>query len=164
MSRIVIFGNSGSGKSTLASAYQVKRGFAHLDLDVLAWQDTVPPVRKRLAESIEEMDVFLNKNSSWVIEGCYADLLTHALKKADELIFLNPGVETCISNARKRPWEAHKYNSIETQNENLDMLITWIQQYADREDEFSLIAHKRLFTEFTRSKKEIIKNTDLTIW
>ena len=136
---------------------------SHLDLDVLAWQDTVPPIRCPLSESIEKIDEFINNHSKWVIEGCYADLLSHALRQADELVFLNQGIDTCVSNARKRPWEAHKYSSLEKQNQNLEMLISWIRQYADRDDEFSLLAHTRLFNEFPRLKKECKLNSEIKI-
>jgi len=76
------------------------------------------------------------------------------IKSANEVIFLNPGIETCISNCRKRPWEPHKYRSIEEQNSNLDMLVDWIKQYPTRNDEFSLESHQKLFDEFTGKKIE----------
>ena len=93
-----------------------------------------------------------------MIEGCYADLLALALPRATDLVFLNPGVDTCIANARNRPWEPHKYPSPEAQNANLNMLIGWIRDYAEREDEFSLAAHRRLFEGFAGRKREFTSN------
>jgi adenylate kinase family enzyme len=96
--RIVIFGNSGSGKSTLAKHYVAEYRLAHLDFDVLAWNDTNPPKRKSLKDSAVKIHKFLNENQNWVIEGCYSGLLGLAIKKANEVIFLNPGVKICIDN------------------------------------------------------------------
>ena len=76
MQRVVVFGNSGSGKSTLAKNYSVKYGIAHLDLDILAWQDTNPPTRIPLNDSVTKIEKFLEENQNWVIEGCYSDLLS----------------------------------------------------------------------------------------
>ncbi|MFW2374140.1 MAG: AAA family ATPase [Gammaproteobacteria bacterium] len=124
MKRIVIFGNSGSGKTTLAKEYSAKYNLPHLDLDTLAWKNTNPPERRAIEESTIDINEFLNINSKWVIEGCYTDLLSVATKEASKIIFLNPGIETCINNCKKRPWEPHKYASIEEQNKYLEMLIT----------------------------------------
>ena len=158
MQRIVIFGNSGSGKSTLAKDVAAKHTLSHLDLDVLAWQKTVPPKRKTIEESQLEIDLFLNNNHNWVIEGCYSDLLSLVIQKATEIIFLNPGVETCVDNCRNRPWEPHKYKTMEEQNNNLDLLINWVEQYPERNDEFSLSSHQKLFDAFTGTKTEYNSN------
>ena len=157
--RIVIFGNSGSGKSTLARAKAKALGCPHLDLDTVAWRRGVePPARMALAESEGEIRPFLEASQSWVIEGCYADLLGLALPASTELIFLNPGVETCILNARARPFEPHKYPSKEAQDANLEMLLQWIAHYPERDDEFSLTAHRRLFEAYRGPKSELTSN------
>ena len=105
----MIFGNSGSGKSTLAKRLCEADGLSHLDLDTLAWMPTVPPERKPLIESEYEISNFIESNGSWVIEGCYSDLLEMAMPFSDEIIFMNLSIESCIENARNRPWEPHKY-------------------------------------------------------
>ena len=159
MRKIVIFGNSGSGKSTLAKELCAEEDLAHLDLDTVAWQAaTWPPVRENLAKSKKVIDKFLDEHRGWVIEGCYSDLIALVLDQATELYFLNPGVEACIENCKNRPWEPHKYASIEKQNENLMMLIQWIQEYESRNDEFSLKSHRKLFDEFERKKTEYRSN------
>ena len=157
-SRIIIFGNSGSGKSTLARQYATRLAVGHLDLDTLAWADGDPPTRKPLPDSAALIEQFLAENHGWVIEGCYADLLRMVTARASEMIFLNPGVETCIANCRQRPWEPHKYESPAKQNENLEMLIAWIRQYPERDDEFSLAAHRQLFDDFGARKTEYQSN------
>ena len=158
MHRIIIFGNSGSGKSTLARHFTSEYGLAHLDLDTLAWQDSSPPERKPIEESFAEISRFINGNQSWIIEGCYSDLLSLAMKTADKVIFLNPGVETCMDNCKSRPFEPHKYESQEAQDKNLEMLLNWVRQYPDRVDEFSLMSHQKLFNEFAGNKTEYLSN------
>jgi hypothetical protein len=130
-----------------------------MDLDTVAWDtDAATPTRCALKQSQQHIAAFMEAHDAWVIEGCYADLLALALPSATELVFLNPGAESCISNARKRPWEPHKYASPEAQNANLDMLISWIAQYEQREDEFSLQAHQKLFATFHGKKTEYLAN------
>jgi hypothetical protein len=124
----------------------------HLDLDTLAWIPTVPPRRKALADSKQEIDAFLRSSASWVIEGCYADLIEMALPQATEIIFMDLPVDACIANARQRPWEPHKYESKKAQDDNLNMLIDWISRYAEREDTFSRSAHVGLFESFSGKK------------
>src|SRR5438093_2525668 len=159
MSRIVIFGNSGSGKSTLAAAVAREAGLPHLDLDTLAWES--PTVRRPLDDSVAAIAAFLDRNPQWVIEGCYARLLEAVLPHATELRFLNPGVEACIRNCRCRPWELHKYPSVEAQNQNLEMLIRWVQEYETRDDEYSLSLDRQLFAEFDGEKVEYTDNIQM---
>ena len=160
MKKILIFGNSGSGKSTLANKLRASFGLQHLDLDILAWEETQPPTRKVLSESVLILENFISKHNNWVIEGCYADLLTYVSKSANEIIFLNPGKETCIERCESREWESHKYESKEAQDKNLDMLINWVKEYDDREDEFSLKAHKFIFSSFAGKKTEVKNNEE----
>ncbi len=141
VSRVVIFGNSGSGKSTRARSL----GLPHLDLDTLAWEPGLPPTRRELAASTADIETFVAANPTWVIEGCYADLLDLVVPDATDVIFLDLSVEACVANARARPWEPHKYESREAQDANLDMLVDWIRQYPVRDDTFSRDAHEALF-------------------
>jgi adenylate kinase family enzyme len=158
MQKILIFGNSGSGKSTLAKQLSAKFNLAHLDLDTLAWSKQKSTTRKPLIKSKKDIDRFLTKNDAWVIEGCYADLLGFVINSANKVVFLNPGENTCIDNCKKRPWEPHKYKSLEEQDKNLEMLINWIKQYSTRNDEFSLKAHRNLFDNFKGNKVEYQSN------
>jgi adenylate kinase family enzyme len=156
--RILIFGNSGSGKSTIAKKLCEAKGLAHLDLDTLAWQHTVPPQRKPLDESLISIQNFIDVNQGWVVEGCYADLLEQLLPFCDEIVFMNLPIAACIANAIQRPWEPHKYESKEAQDANLEMLMEWIKQYDQRADEFSYSAHRRLFDDFAGQKREVCSN------
>lgn len=154
-----MFGNSGSGKSTLARQLCDLHKLEHVDLDDLAWQATSPPQRQPVAESERQIISFIHSSLAWVIEGCYTDLLEIAAPFATEIIYMNLPVETCIANARKRPWEPHKYDSKQAQDANLDMLITWISQYEHRQDTFSATAH-RLFFDAFRGEKTVYTSND----
>lgn len=158
MQRIVIFGNSGSGKSTLAIRLAGAIGCPHFDLDTIAWEPTTPPRRRALDASAAALTRFMDAHADWIVEGCYADLLAVAAARASRLVFLNPGVEACIANARARPFEPHKYSTPEAQDANLAMLIDWIRAYETRSDEFSLAAHRRLYHEFAGEKIELASN------
>lgn len=158
MKKYLIFGNSGSGKSTLAKHIADTEHAAHLDLDTLAWQPGCPPERAPLAQSKHHIDAFIASNKSWVIEGCYADLLALAVPQATEMIYLDLLTPLCIENARARPWEPHKYPSKAAQDANLDMLIDWIGQYDQRQDCFSRSAHDTLFRRFTGGKRRYVSN------
>lgn len=164
LDRVVIVGNSGSGKSALALRLTRIRGLAHLDLDTLAWEPVMPPVRRPLADSAREIDTFTQTNRRWVVEGCYADLLTLALPLCTLLIFLNPGVEACVQNARTRRWEPHKYRSKAAQDANLNMLIRWISEYDSRAGELSLAAHRGLYDGFERDKLEFTSPEVAASW
>lgn len=158
----MIFGNSGSGKSTLAKKLVNNEGLAHLDLDGLAWLPETPPVRAPLWESGEKIHDFVNSNSGWVIEGCYTDLLEIVSPLASEAIFMNLSVEQCVENAKKRPWEPHKYESKEAQDSNLEMLINWIKEYKKRDDTFSSLLHLKFYEGFVGKKSMITKNENHT--
>jgi len=156
--KVLIFGNSASGKSTLAKQLATSEQLAHLDLDTLAWQPTNPPTRALLADSGQAIEAFVHQHDSWVIEGCYSDLLAIVEAKASEVIFMNLSVEDCIINANNRPWEPHKYASKAEQDVNLAMLIEWISRYELRDDTFSKAAHLAFYQNYSGEKKMLTCN------
>ncbi|WP_086933134.1 AAA family ATPase [Agarilytica rhodophyticola] len=161
MRKVVIFGNSGSGKSTLAKALCQDEELSHLDLDTVAWLPSDPPQRKPISDAKLEVDDFINASDTWVVEGCYSDLLALVLTQASEIIFMNLSVEDCIANAKKRPWEPHKYVSKAEQDANLEMLIDWISQYPTREDVFSRSSHEALFNSYHGKKTMYTSNKNM---
>lgn len=154
--KIIIFGNSGCGKSTLAKKLSRQYKIPYFDLDNIAWQKTQPPLRADIKQSRQKLDEFINTHKQWIIEGGYADLISLISDHSNELIFLNPGSSVCIKNCKSRPWEPHKYSSIEAQNKNLNMLIDWLKLYPVRQDEFSLTAHRKIFDEYKGKKTELV--------
>lgn len=158
--RIVVFGNSGSGKSTLAHQLSRSFGLEHLDLDSIAWKPELPPVRRPFAESAADLETFFEAHPSWVVEGCYADLVAEAARHSTEMVFLNPPIDVCLANCRDRPWEPHKYSSEAAQSRNLQMLLEWVQAYTSRGDEFSLKRHREVFDSFGGAKHELRSNEE----
>lgn len=150
--RILILGNSGSGKTTLARALQDEFGLPHLDLDAIAWAQ--PGVRLRLPQSVAALEAFDQSHRSWVMEGSYASLVRVALPLCTEFRFLNPGVEACVANCERRPWEPEKYASPEEQDERLAFLLEWVRGYEARPDEYGLAQHRALFDGFDGVKHE----------
>lgn len=156
MNKVIVFGNSASGKSTLSKKLSLIHKLAHLDLDTLAWQEgTDMPKRRSLAESKVLLDTFMDEHEKWIIEGCYSDLFDLILDQAEEAFYLDLPLSQCIENARKRPWEPHKYESKQAQDENLNMLIDWISDYEIRTDCFSKKAHMALFEQFNGAKTQL---------
>lgn len=139
--RVAILGNAGSGKSTLARALAVAAGVPYLDLDSIAWEADRPAVARTEELARGDVHAFCRGNGSWVVEGCYATLIEVALSYGPALILLNPGREVCLANCRSRPWEPHKYASKEEQDENLQFLLSWVEDYYTRSDSLSLTAH-----------------------
>lgn len=102
-----------------------------------------------------ELAVFLAVNSAWVIEGCDGDLIQAALPHSSGLLFLNPGLATCLENNRRRPYEPHKYDSAEAQERMLPQLLSWVESYYSRNDPRSYPFHRRLFDSFAGNKREL---------
>ena len=82
-------------------------------------------------------------------------LIIAALPWATEIRFLNPGIETCLANCRRRLWEPEKYASKADQDARLEFLLQWVRDYAVRTDECSLARHRALYDGYSGSKLEI---------
>lgn len=143
--RVLVFGNSGSGKSTYAKALAARHGLAHLDLDSIVWEPGKIAVPRDPRSVAASLDAFLASHAEWVIEGCYGELVEAAAPRCAELVFLNPGLEACQANNRRRPWEPHKYASMELQDAMLANLQSWVAGYYQRDDAWSYRAHRRIF-------------------
>jgi adenylate kinase family enzyme len=151
--KVIILGNAGAGKSTLARKLIASQPAARLSLDEVAFQGGTE--RRPIQESIDDVKRWISEKESWIIEGCYADILEPVLAYGDELIFLNPGVDACIAHCRSRPWELEKFSSHQEQEENLDNLIQWVRSYETRADEYGLSRHRELYQSFCGKKREL---------
>lgn len=151
--KIILLGNAGAGKSTLSRVLIAKRPAARLSLDEVAFSGGTE--RRPLQDSIEDVKHWISRHSSWIIEGCYADIIEPVLIHCDELIFLNPGVEVCVAHCRSRPWEPEKFHSRQEQDENLENLIQWVRSYETRTDEYGLARHRALYESFRGRKSEL---------
>lgn len=152
---IAIMGNSGSGKTTLAKRLSQSGKISILDLDTIVWSEDVTPSRQPANLIQSKLEQFCQNQSNWIVEGCYGDLIEIVLQWKPQLIFLNPGEAICLRNCRDRPWEPHKYNSLEAQNSYLEYLLEWVSDYYHRTDEMSYVYHRRLFESYSGWKWEI---------
>jgi adenylate kinase family enzyme len=155
--RTLVVGNSGSGKSTFAARLAAREQLARLELDDIVWEPHQIAVARPLPAVHADLAVFLAAHDRWVIEGCDGDLVERALPVCTELVFLNPGVEVCLANDRRRPWEPHKYDSAADQERMLPFLLQWVESYYTRNDPRSYAYHRRLFDAFAGTKREIIE-------
>jgi adenylate kinase family enzyme len=154
-SRILIVGNSGSGKSTLAARIAGELSCAHLDLDSIVWEPGLVAVQRPFEVTRALLEAFVGSQRTWVVEGCYGELIERALPFCTELLFLNPGREACMRNNESRPWEPHKYKSPESQDAMLSNLQLWVSGYYERDDAWSYAAHRELFEGFPGCKREV---------
>lgn len=158
--RIAIVGNSGSGKSTLAGRLATDTDIPVLDLDTVAWEAAKTAVPRAADEAAADVHTFCNASRRWIIEGCYAHLIESALKFKPQLLVLDPGLQQCLSNCRTRPWEPHKYASMEEQDEHLAFLLGWVAGYYERDDDMSLAAHKLVFEGYDGPKQWLSSLSD----
>lgn len=157
--RIALIGNSGSGKSTLSQQLAARYALPMLDLDTVAWEPGKIAVARDPAAATRDVQAFCARDQ-WVVEGCYAGLVRDALAFSPVLLFLEPGVEVCIENCRSRPWEPHKYESKQAQDERLEFLLAWVREYYTRSGDLSLAAHQVLFDEYRGPKHKLTARTD----
>lgn len=152
--KILIYGNSGSGKSTYAKTLAAQHELAHLDLDSIVWEPNKIAVQRDPPAIAASLTAFVSAQPRWVIEGCYGELVEAASAHCTQLVFLNPGLATCQANNLQRPWEPHKYASMEQQNAMLANLQAWVAGYYHRDDSWSYTAHRRIFDGHTGAKVE----------
>lgn len=155
--KAAIIGNSGSGKSTLARQLAASTDAAVLDLDTVYWQPG-QAVERPPGERVALVRDFCRSHPSWIVEGCYADLIEAALPFGPELIFLDPGIEACQAHCRNRPFEPHKFASKEEQDRHLAFLLEWVEGYYQRDDTMSLVAHRALFERYAGPKRRITES------
>ena len=153
--RLLAIGNSGSGKSTLARRVAGADGLPLLDLDAIVWEPGRVAVQRPMDAVLADLDRFLDTHDRWVVEGCYGDLAARAAPRCTLLLFLNPGVDACVDNNTRRPWESHKYASPAEQDAMLDTLQQWVRSYGERDDAWSLRAHRALFDAHPGAKREL---------
>jgi len=153
--RVALIGNSGSGKSTLAHRLAAAHALPMLDLDTVAWEPGKIAVARDPAAATQDVHAFCSASHRWVVEGCYAGLVRTALSYSPVLLFLEPGVDACVANCRSRPWEPHKYESQEAQDQHLQFLLTWVREYYSRAGDLSLAAHQALFDQYRGPKHKL---------
>lgn len=151
--RIILMGNAGAGKTTMAQSILINHPISRLSLDEIAYGETAE--RRPFAESEADLLNFISTHSAWIMEGVYGDLIQVALPFCTELIFLNPGLETCVAHCLARPWEPTKFKTAAEQDQMLGVLIEWVKAYYTRTDQTGYAFHRQLFETFTGPKQEL---------
>ena len=137
-----------------ARALAAREGLPYLDLDSIVWETGKIAVQRPSESVAASLQSFIDSQAAWVIEGCYGELIRAASAHCTLLVFLNPGIDACLANNLKRPWESHKYASLELQNSMLDQLQKWVAEYYQRTDAYSYRVHREIFDAFTGPKIE----------
>ena len=75
------------------------------------------------------------------------------------MLFLEPGVATCIAHCHSRPWEPHKFKSPEEQDRHFSHLLAWVRDYYRRDGDASLRQHQALFDAFDGPKHKLTART-----
>jgi len=101
--RVLRFGNSGSGKSHCAAQLAAAKALAHLDLDRIVWEPDRAAVQRPMPAVRADLADVVAGHRRWAIEGCDGELIEAVVPLCTELVFLNPGLETCLANNRRRP-------------------------------------------------------------
>lgn len=160
--RVSILGNSGSGKSTLARTMAELWNAEVLDLDTVAWEPGKIAVPRDLSLACSDIDQFIaaSLSNAWIVEGCYGNLVQHTLQHQPLLIFLDPGVEQCLSHCRSRPFEPHKYRTAEEQDSMLPALLSWVQDYYTRSGEMSHQDHLQRFELYAGPKVRLASTAE----
>ena len=98
--KIQIIGYSGAGKSTLGKMLKNHYNLPILHMDSLNFLNNW--VERDRKEFNEIVDLFLNNNESWVIDGNYFRISTKRYEQADLIIYLKYNRLTCLKGVIKR--------------------------------------------------------------
>ena len=139
--RYVIIGNAGSGKSTLARRLRDTHKLPVLDLDTVYFEPDSPGVARPLQDVLADVRVFADAREGWIIEGCYGDVAERLLDLNPMLLFLDIPVDECVAHCRARPFEAHKFESLQAQAAQLEFLLDWVRAYPERAGPLGRDAH-----------------------
>lgn len=150
--RFAILGNSGSGKSTLAAALARYHSAPALDLDTVAWVPNTVGVRRGAAEAAAGVRRFCAGRDSFVVEGCYDELIAVSCEFDPHLVFLDVDGQLCEQHCLSRPFEGHKYQSRQAQDAQLALLLDWVRGYYARSGPMSRASHLALFESYPGPK------------
>ena len=105
MKRILIIGSPGSGKSTLAGRISAKLDIPCVYLDRIFWKPNWIETPKEEFDRLVQIEL---EKESWIIDGNYKRTLSHRLKYADTVIWLDYPRLICVwrvwwRHGKKRP-------------------------------------------------------------
>ncbi|MBS0490873.1 hypothetical protein [Phenylobacterium sp.] len=102
--RIAIIGISGSGKSRLARELGARSGLPVVQMDALFWSGSWRPVPE--AEYLAAHECLI-ESERWIIEGYVDAAMAGRLRRADQVIFLDPPGWLCAWRVIRR-WLEHR--------------------------------------------------------
>jgi hypothetical protein len=84
-------------------------------LDSIVWEPDKTAMQRSRDSIVPSLRSFIDSQRAGVIEGCCGELVRAASAHCTLLVFLNPGMDAYLANNLKRPWEPHKYASLDLQ-------------------------------------------------
>jgi adenylate kinase family enzyme len=159
--QFAILGNSGSGKSTLARKLSKLIEGPVLDLDSVVFE--AGKIAELRDQEIAARDVvqFCSSKATWVVEGCYSNLIAATLSFKPHLIYLDLLAEDCVRNCLLRPFEAHKFKDKAEQDSHLAFLLTWVRDYENRSGPMGRAEHMALFSGYLGPKTRLRKRGEV---
>jgi hypothetical protein len=109
---------------------------------------------------LASLETFLGAHEQGVVEGCYGEFVGGVANRCTVRVVLKPGEAACLANNLRRPWEPHKYSSIEEQDSMLQALQAWVSAYYTRDGSWSYREHRRIFDGHRGPKVEHTEATD----
>jgi len=152
MPKICIIGNSWSGKSTLARYFWQRYTWAILDLDSIARDQTSTQLLRSSPHYRQPVIDEVCQWTHWILEWCYGDIISYALRTNPVLYWLDISIEDCITHNSTRPREPHKFSSMEEQKKHATELNERIKQYHHHTDDLWYHYHARLFAAYQGEK------------
>ncbi len=100
---VLVIGCCGAGKSTLAKRVAKRTGLPLVHLDCLYWKPNWEHVTSEELRVLVEVE--MEKNSDWIIEGNYNNTLPWRLTRCDSVIWLDYSRFVCLLSVLRR-WAA----------------------------------------------------------
>ena len=160
LKRISIIGNSGSGKSYMAESLSAICSVPVIHLDEIFWMPGGFN-EKRSKDEINNEIERKRKDSSWIVEGVFAELAELFLPQAQSLIFLDMDWTTCGNGLMARGSESSKQLEAAKAEENFGKLLLWAEQYWARTNSCSHSGHLQLFSNFVGQKFKFTRRAEV---
>lgn len=163
MSKILILGNSGSGKSYAAKRLSEFSGIPATHLDKIFWEPGGCNIKR--SRDLVRRDLDQAKDcDSWIIEGCFGDLIKYCAPVADLLLFLDLPWHECESNLKARGYEPEKWSDQDLGRRQFSDLLTWASGYWSRNDKFSRSYHSDIYDSHSTAKVRLVSSHDVNKW
>ena len=158
--KTVIIGNTGSGKTWLANQLALTTGSHVVHFDEIYWTPGGFDVRRSDEDVAEIVSAHLSQ-PTWVAEGVFGNLAKTFLSTATELIWLDPGQDTCVLRLRARGSESKRHINREQSALGLATLIEWAQTYEARTGSSSAAFHQEIYDGFSGRKEKLVTMADV---